>query len=274
MALSKPDHWNQHARQWSLIGSPLRPSAEDISLLEQALTAWSASNVIAAPQALLCGVTPEIACMRWPSGTRLTAVDRSQAMIEAVWPAAKAPGIAVCGNWFALPLADKSQDLLIGDGCHSLLVGRERYAAFASELRRVAAPGSLLAIRYFLRPDCNETVGQVIDDLQKGRIGNFHAFKWRLAMAMHGTIEEGVRLGDVWDVWHQAVPQPDALAAQLGWSPAVVNTIQNYRGVSTCYSFPTMDEARGLTGDFRIVAVQVPDYELGERCPTLVMQPT
>ena len=230
MALSKPDHWNQHARQWSLIGPPLRPSAEDISLLEQALTAWSASNVIAAPHALLCGVTPEIACMRWPSGTRLTAVDRSQAMIAGVW--------------------------------------------LAGELRRVAAPGSLLAIRFFLRPDCNETVGQVIDDLQKGRIGNFHAFKWRLAMAMHGTIEEGVRLGDVWDVWHQAVPQPDALAAQLGWSPAVVNTIQNYRGVSTCYSFPTMDEARGLTGDFRIVAVQVPDYELGERCPTLVMQPT
>jgi len=274
MATAKPDHWNQHARQWSLIGPPLRPSAEDISMLEQAVTAWSNSNGIAAPRALLCGVTPEIARMRWPARTRLIAVDRSQAMIQGVWPAAEAPGAAVCGNWFALPLVDHSQDLLIGDGCHSLLVGRERYAAFARELRRVAAPGSLLAIRYFLRPEHNETVAQVIDDLQKGWIGNFHAFKWRLAMAMHGTIEEGVRLGEVWDVWHQAIPQPDALAAKLGWSPAVVNTIQNYRGVSTCYSFPTMDEARTLIGDFRIVAVQVPGYELGERCPTLVMQPT
>ncbi len=243
-------------------------------MLEQAVTDWSSSNGIAAPRALLCGVTPEIARMRWPHGTQLTAVDRSRPMIAGVWPAPEAPGAAVCGNWFALPLPDHSQDLLIGDGCHCLLVGRERYAAFARELRRVAAPESLLAIRYFLRPEHNETVAQVIDDLQKGRIGNFHAFKWRLAMAMHGTIEEGVRLGDVWDVWHQAVPQPDALAAQLGWSPAVVNTIQNYRGVSTCYSFPTMDEARTLIGDFRIVAVQVPGYELGERCPTLVMQPT
>ena len=273
MPSANPDHWSQHARQWSLIGSPLRPSAEDISLLEQAVTAWSAANRSAAPRALLCGVTPEIARMHWPHGTRLTAVDRSRPMIAGVWLATEAPGAAVCGNWFSLPLPDSSQDLLIGDGCHSLLVGRDRYVAFARELRRVAAPGSLLAIRYFLRPERSETAGHVIDDLQKGRIGNFHAFKWRLAMAMHGTFEEGVRLGDVWDAWTDAVPQPDVLAAQLGWSLAVVNTIQNYRGVDTRYSFPTLAEAHAHIGDFRIVAVQEHGYELGERCPTLVMQP-
>ena len=274
MPTGKPDHWSQHAQQWSLIGPPLRPSGQDISLLEQAVTAWSASNGITAPRALLCGVTPEIARMRWPAGTRLTAVDRSQAMIAGVWLAGEAPGTAVCGNWFALPLSDCSQDLLIGDGCHTLLVGRDRYIAFARELRRVAAPGSLLAIRYFLRPERSETAGHVIDDLQKGRIGNFHAFKWRLAMALHGTLEEGVRLGDIWEVWNNAVPDPGALAAQLGWSPAVVHTIQNYRDLDTRYSFSTMAEARALIGDFRIVAVQEHGYELGERCPTLIMQPT
>jgi hypothetical protein len=35
-----------------------------------------------------------------------------------------------------------------------------------------------------------------------------------------------------------------------------------------------MAEARALIGDFRIVAVQEHGYELGERCPTLIMQPT
>ena len=28
------DHWDDHAKQWSYIGAPLRPCAEDIQLIE------------------------------------------------------------------------------------------------------------------------------------------------------------------------------------------------------------------------------------------------
>jgi hypothetical protein len=270
---AQPNHWNQHALQWSLIGPPLRPAPDDIRVLEQTVADWHARTKTAAPRALLCGVTPEVARMCWPDGTWLTAIDRSRPMIAGVWPAAAAPGAAVCGDWFALPLADASQHLLVGDGCYSLLTGRAQYAAYTAELRRVAHAGGLLAMRYFLRPERAETVGGVIDDLWRRRIGNFHIFKWRLAMALHGSLEQGVRLRDIWDAWHAAVPAPAELAARLGWSPAVVNTIHNYRGVETCYSFPTLAEACELAGDFRIVATHMPPYELGERCPTLIMQP-
>ena len=99
----QPDHWNEHARQWSLIGPPLRPAAEDIRLLEAAVQDWRSCTAVAAPRALLCGVTPEIARMRWPAGTRLIAVDHSRPMIAGVWPAAQVPGVAVCGDWLALP---------------------------------------------------------------------------------------------------------------------------------------------------------------------------
>ncbi len=270
---AQPDHWNQHARQWSLIGSPLRPVAEDIALLENEIRDWSARTAVTAPDALLCGVTPEVARMRWPAGTRLVAVDHSRPMIAGVWPAAEAPGIAVCGDWLSLPLANASQHLLIGDGCYSLLVGRAQYAAFAAELRRVASDDALLAMRYFVRPETGEAVSRVIDDLWQQRIGNFHVFKWRLAMALHGTLEQGVRLRDVWEAWHQAVPDPEKLAAHLGWPVAVVNTINNYRNVDTRYSFPTLAEVRASAGDFEIKAMHVPVYELGERCPTLIMRP-
>lgn len=270
---AQPDHWNQHARQWSLIGTPLRPVAEDILLLENEISDWCARTTVAAPRALLCGVTPEVARMRWPDGTRLVAVDHSQPMISGVWPAGEAPGVAVCGNWLNLPLADASRHLLIGDGCYSLLVGCAQYAAFAAELRRVATDNALLTMRYFVRPEVAEPVAGVIDDLRRQRIGNFHVFKWRLAMALHGTLEQGVRLGDVWAVWHEAVPDPDKLAAQLSWPVAVVNTINNYRSVDTRYSFPTLAEVRACTGDFGIEAMHVPTYELGERCPTLIMRP-
>ena len=271
---AQPDHWNQHARQWSLIGSPLRPVAEDIALLETEIREWCVHTAATAPKALLCGVTPEVACMRWPAGTRLVAVDHSRPMISGVWPAAEAPGVAVCGDWLKLPLANASRQLLIGDGCYSLLVGRSQYAAFAAELRRVATGDALLAMRYFVRPESAETIAHVIDDLQQQRIGNFHAFKWRLAMALHGTLEQGVRLGDVWTAWHDVVPDPEKLAAHLGWPVDVVNTINNYRNVDTRYSFPTLTEVRACTGEFAIEAMHVPAYELGERCPTLIMRPT
>ena len=270
---AQPDHWNQHARQWNLIGPPLRPAAQDLRLLEMELRAWRERASAVSPRALLCGVTPEIAAMRWPPGTWLTAVDHSRPMVAGVWPGSSAPGAAVCGNWLALPLAAASQDILVGDGCYSLLVGSARYAAFSTELRRVAADGALLLMRYFLRPERPEAQGAVIDDLHRGRIGNFHVFKWRLAMALHGSLEEGVRLGDIWNAWHEAVPDPARLAARLGWRVEVVNTISNYRGVDTRYSFPTLDEARRLVGDFEMVSMHTPDYELGARCPTLVMRP-
>lgn len=269
---AQPDHWNQHARQWSLIGTPLRPAAEDILLLENEIRDWCACTAVSTPRALLCGVTPEVARMRWPDGTRLVAVDHSRPMIAGVWPD-DAPGSAVCGNWLRLPLADASRHLLIGDGCYSLLVGRAQYAAFAAELRRVARDDALLAMRYFVRPEIAETIARVSDDLWQRRIGNFHVFKWRLAMALHGTLEQGVRLGDVWDAWHDAVPDPEKLAAHLGWSPAVINTINNYRNVDTRYSFPTLAEIRTCSGAFSIRMMHVPAYELGERCPTLIMRP-
>jgi len=270
---AQPDHWNQHARQWSLIGPPLRPATQDVRLLETELHAWQARTGTGTPHALLCGVTPEIAAMQWPPGTWLTAIDHSRPMIAGVWPGARAPGAAVCGNWLALPLPAASQDILVGDGCYTLLVGRAAYAAFSAELRRVAAGDALLLMRYFLRPERSEAPGRVVDDLWQGRIGNFHVFKWRLAMALHGSLEEGVRLGDIWNAWQEAVPDPVRLAAQLGWRVEVVNTIANYRDVDTRYSFPTLEEARALAGEFEIVSTHVPDYELGTRCPTLVMRP-
>lgn len=269
----RTSHWSQHARQWDLIGAPLRPSAEDIRRLETEIAGWQAHTAVAVPRALLCGVTPEVARLNWPAGTRLTAIDHSMRMINGVWPAGEVPGHAVCADWLAMPLARASQHLLVGDGSHCQMAGRARYAAFNAELRRVAADNALVAMRHFLRPERPEPVDCIVEDLRQKRIGNFHVFKWRLAMALHGPLEEGVRLGDVWEAWRRLVTDPDQLAADLGWPLQVINTIQNYRGVDTRYTFPTLDEVRELCVDFDIVAVHVPAYEIGDRCPTLIMRP-
>jgi SAM-dependent methyltransferase len=269
-----PDHWNQHARQWQWLASPLRPASEDIAFAERAIKSWHSKNRASTVNALLLGVTPEIASMQWLPNTRLVAVDRSQAMIDGVW-SGDAPGrIARCAEWNDLPVPPASQHIAIGDGCFVLLSYPSAYRAVMDAVRRVLRDDGIFVVRFFVRPETREPVGKIIDDLTSGRIGNFHVFKWRLAMALHGALEDGVRLADIWDAWHAAVPDAEALAEQLGWPLEVVHTIDNYRDVETRYTFPMLAEAHtALSMMFIEDECFVPSYELGACCPTFVLQP-
>jgi SAM-dependent methyltransferase len=218
-------------------------------------------------------VTPEIATMPWTPGTRLVAADESRAMIRGVWPGAPLGHLAVCARWEALPLADGTRHVVIGDGCLSALTA-PRYDAMVRSLRRVLRPRGLLLLRFFTRPRRPEAPAQVFDDLLAGRIGNFHVFKWRLAMALHAGLSEGVRLADIWEAWHAAVPRPDELARTLGWPLPVILTIDDFHGLDARYTFPTLGEAReAMAAGFREVACHFPAYELGERCPILAFHP-
>lgn len=85
------DHWPRHARQWALVGPPLRPGPDDVAATERAVAAWSAGEG-RAPRALVLGVTPELVTMAWPAGARVLAVDRSAAVIDAILPRGAASG--------------------------------------------------------------------------------------------------------------------------------------------------------------------------------------
>ena len=138
---------------------------------------------------------------------------------------------------------------------------------------RVLRPGGLFSHRFFLRPEKGEKTDSVFDELRAGRIGNFHIFKWRLAMSMHGAIEDGVRLGDIWDCWHAAVPNPAALSESLNWPLETITTIDAYRDIDTRFTFFTLEEARRACSPcFKEVRRHVPKYELGERCQTLLFE--
>ena len=53
-----------------------------------------------------------------------------------------------------------------------------------------------------------------------------------------------------------------------------LTTVEVYRGSPAVYSFPTLAELRAeLAADFEELSCHVPGYELGERCPTLVLSP-
>jgi hypothetical protein len=269
-----PDHWNKHAQQWSWIGSPLRPAPEDIQLLESALQRWHAVHPLPSPQAMLMGVTPEIALMHWPEGTHLVAIDHTEAMIRAIWPGGRLGYTALCAEWSDPPLPPASQDIVVGDGCFSALQTRAEYRTTVRAMRRVMREHGLFLMRFFIRPDIAEPVARVFDDLLRARISNFHVFKWRLAMALHGSLDKGVQLADIWDAWRAAIADPAQLASQLDWPLQAVLTIDAYRDVPARYTFPTLAEARAAMAEaFEEIECRFPDYELGERCPTLTFRP-
>ena len=73
------DHWPRHARQWALVGPPLRPSPSDVAAVRAQLPRFGP-----APRGLVLGVTPELIGAGWPATARLIAIERSAEVIAAL----------------------------------------------------------------------------------------------------------------------------------------------------------------------------------------------
>src|SRR5204863_160863 len=71
--------------------------------------------------------------------------------------------------------------------------------------------------------------------------------KLRLWGARHGSLEEGVRIADVWEAWDGMRRPPGG----PGWTAEEIAGIETYRGVEDRYHLPTLAELRALlAGDF------------------------
>jgi SAM-dependent methyltransferase len=265
-------HWNSVAARWHLYASPLRPCAEDLSTFGDFIRAHGPAPSNGSPAALILGVTPEIATMWWPTGTFVTGVDRSQEMIDRAWPGDR-PGVrrAICADWFALPDPARSYDLVLADGSFNLLGYPDEMRRLIARLRGTAQPGALLVTRTFTRPAACEGLAALDEAARAGAAGGFHAFKFRLAMALQSTPGEGVSLDDIWRLWQQMKDAIPGLSTKNKWAPDVVGTIELFRGKQMRLSFPsrgeliTALEAAGMT----LLETRVPGYELGERCASL-----
>ena len=263
------DHWPRHARQWALVGPPLRPGAADVQLMEAEAAARHVATGGRSLAALILGVTPELVTMRWPDDTRVVAVERSADVIGAIFPATAGAEVVVA-DWRALPRPDASLDLVIGDGSLSNLAFPADYRLLAAELGRVLAPGGRVALRLFAAPETREPLAAVAVALASGTIGSVHALKWRIAMAIQPD-DRNVAVADIGRAFDELVPDRAALADRRGWDPAVIATIDVYRDSTLVYSFPTQAEVGAALAPLVTVACHTPTYELGDRCPTLVL---
>ena len=265
-------HWHSIAREWRYFGSPLRPCDEDTRFMSKIIAKQFEGKRDL--KALLCGVTPEIACMPWPSGALLTAVERAGDMIQEVWPG-DMPGIRKVqqGDWLEFETDEAAFDVVIGDGCFISMKYPEGYRALAARISRLLKKDGLLIMRFFTQSEIKESPDQVFDQLSKGKIGSFHAFKWRLAMSLHESPDNGVCLHDIYTGWLRGDVKEQALMAKTGWPAEALHTINLYENKQNSFAFAPLAETVAILKEFfSIQATYIPTYELGERCPILVLK--
>ncbi|HXQ42045.1 MAG TPA: class I SAM-dependent methyltransferase, partial [Candidatus Udaeobacter sp.] len=197
-------HWDSIAQRWHLYSSPLRPGAEDVETFLRVIRSHAPEPGDAPRQGLILGVTPEIATMAWPGRTMVTGADRSQEMIEQVWPGDR-PGLrqALCVDWFELPKPARAYDLVLADGSFNTLGYPAELRRLLAALAGLAAERALLITRTFTRPTKRESLASLEEAARAGEAGGFNAFRFRLAMALQSTPEAGVSLDEIWRLWQR-----------------------------------------------------------------------
>ena len=272
VSADRAGQWAKVARNWNLLGPPLRPSPEDVRFCEEAVAAWHRQGTRS--RVLLLGVTPELYAMPWTEGTDFLAVDRTIEAIEAVWPG---PREAVrCEDWLEMKLPAASRDIVLCDGGINLLAYPKEQRRLASILREVLAEGGLCILRLFVRPAARETREMVLADLMAGRIPNMNVLKLRLWTALQESPSQGVDLDTVWHTVQRAAGNLEELASRLRWPLEETLTINAYQGSTTRYWLGTVDEVAKIfchdVGGFEVASTLVPSYEGGGQCPTLVLK--
>ncbi len=267
--------WEGLARQWSLLGPPLRPSPEDLQRLR---TAWLSSLRPGIPQrpleVVMLGVTPEFADFNWAPSFSLTAIDSSESMIQAVWPGDGPGRRAVLGDWLRMPFGDATQDLVLSDGGLVVLNDREQVRLLSHELRRILRPEGRVVFRHFCWPERRESPGALVEAVQSGKLGNFNELKLRLLMALPGEDgDRSVSLAEAWEAFDRLFPDRVALAERLDCPPEIIATIDNYRGRDTRYYFASTTEIARACAEFSLVPGPAGHYPLAGRCPVFCLTP-
>ncbi|HEU5125842.1 MAG TPA: class I SAM-dependent methyltransferase [Verrucomicrobiae bacterium] len=267
-------YWDAMAEHFQFQQAPLRPSAEDIELIENTLADWRSRHPSQSLNVLLLGVTPEIAGLNWPENSHLLAIERSRPMIDRFW-IGDVPGRrnVRCANWFEVEIPEASIDVVIGDGVLTPLAFPTQYRQMAERIAHWLKPSGILNLRVFARTERAESMSHISADLKAGRIPRFDILKWRIAMALQRDVGGGVMLADIHQAWEKLEREHPLEIENAGWPRQTINTIQLYAGRPARYSFPTVAELdEAFSPALKRQSVRVPKYVFGECCPTLIYQ--
>jgi hypothetical protein len=204
----------------------------------------------------------------------MVAMDNSMAMIRALWNPSLPGQYAVQGDWLAMPFAKRSVHVAMGDGSLTLLSYPAQYITLFEGLARILRTGSKVVIRLFVNPGQAESCDDVCQAALAGTIKSFHAFKWRLSMAIAAQSPDyNLNVSQTHAAFNRLLPNRERLAAITGWSMQTIETIDLYQGSPARYSYPKLSQVRQILPlGFKEVGLQYGSYELAERCPILILE--
>ena len=258
------DHRQDYYRAWSQMTPPLQPHPTVVRAIKEQIKDLSGRT-------LLLGVTPQLADV----APYLVAIDRNFSMVQHVWPGNTASSWAMVGDWRNANFISGVFSACIGDGSlcgHRYPRGIE---TVIRQLERVLTADGRFVCRLYLAPDKTETVDEVRDAAMAGAIENFHACKFRLAMALvNGRSTPEIEVDSILTEFNALFGDRDELVRVTGWSRAQIDTIDHYRNSSVIFCFPTRDQILSLTAKVlaRPRLIPVGGYPMAERCPLLVAE--
>jgi hypothetical protein len=193
-------------------------------------------------------------------------------MIANAWPGDTEKRKALHGNWLDMPLQTREFSAAIGDGVLAG-IGLAEHATFFSQLARLLLPGARIAIRLYETPEPGETVAEVCTRTMNGKIAGFHAFKWRLAMALAAEAQNpAVSVSHIHQTFQREFPDRQALSRMTDWGLEEIAEIDAYDSKPMIYQFITRRELLAhLPKEFcNPRFAPSGDYELAERCPIFI----
>jgi len=257
------DHQKIYYRAWSQLGPPLRPPPGVVVAVKQQIKGLRG-------RALLLGVTPELA----DAAPDLIAVDRNHSMVANVWPGNTPARCAIVADWRRPIFKSESFSICLADGSLSFLTFPEEVVTLFRELHRIVKAGGRSVLRLYLCPDKPEKIPALQDEAMSGKIGNFHAFKLRLAMSLAARQSSPqVHVADILDVFNSLFSDRQELVRATGWSRQQVDTIDFYRDSTVFFTFPNRDQLLSAVSkvcrDPQLVTSG--SYEMSEQCPLLLV---
>lgn len=272
MDRSARKYWDLLAQRWRF-SAPLSPGPADAAWFEGRLGALAAARPSA--RALMLGVTPALAAMRWPATMQVAAVDWSTEMLAKVWPAPRAPAgsVRTCADWRQLPFAPGTFDLAAGDGVYTALSDLPAYRMLTAELHRVLRPGGRLLVRCMCRPSRPLDIEALFELLLAGNIGSLDLFRFLIGMTLYHERRAPVARRDIGEVWLRRLPDTRAHQHRLGWSDDDLANMARSATQHHTLCFPTLDEQLELwRPHFEPVAHAIPDYPWGELFPRVELR--
>jgi SAM-dependent methyltransferase len=267
-------YWEARARDWRFV-PPLAPCEEDVAWYEAQARNCAESREGGGLVALLLGVTPGIATMRWPDDTTLVAVDWAAGMLGNVWPRHGTPARAqpLRGDWRELPFASRSVDFVVGDNLYMTMGSVDESVRLNREVGRVLRPGGRYCQRSLGRTDRAVPAEELFENLRSGRVRHLDFFRFLLAMAVQGASREGVALDQVWRLWNQRMADAASLGDGFDWAELGLANLETWRGSVGRYCFLSQSEAIELAEPlFDVLETDKPNYEWRDHVSRLVMR--